>query len=102
MAGPGDIQITIAQQVLTGYQQQLHQQQPIVVGEHLASVDKTRSQEQETTIQALEKESPGIKIEEKQKREKRGLKRGRKKQKEQKEKEKVCDGIRGNILDVTG
>lgn len=98
MPGPADVQITIAQQVLTGYQQQLHQQQPIVISEQRLAMDKTKAQEAETTIESIEKGSSGIKIEKKRGRERGGIKKRRKKQEE----ERVSNGIRGKIIDVTG
>lgn len=103
MPGPFDIQITIAQQVQAGYQQQLHQQQPIVVGEHQLSADKTKTQEAETSIQALEKGGQGIEIEEKRSQVKRGVQKRKRKEKNEEEKEEMAsDGIRGKIIDVIG
>lgn len=103
MPGPFDVQITIAQQVQAGYQQQLHQQQPIVAGEHQLSVDKTKTQEAETSVQSLEKGSSGIKIEEKRRKEGRIVKKRRKKGEKGGEKEEmVSNGIRGKVIDVVG
>lgn len=103
MPGVSDVQITIAQQVQAGYQRQLHQQQPIVAGEHQLSADKTKTQEAETSVQALEKGGQGIKIEEKRSQMRKGVqKRRRKEKKEEEKEEKTFDGIRGKIIDVIG
>lgn len=103
MPGPADVQITIAQQVSTGYQQHIYQQQPIVITEQRLAIDKTKTQEQETTIQSLEGGGNGIKIGEKKAQGRMVKKRKRKeKQKEKKEEERISNGIRGKIIDVTG
>ncbi len=102
MPGPADVQITIAQQTSLSYQQQLHQQQPLVQGEHQLSADKAKSQREETAVQSLEKGAQGIKIEEKRGTRRFVKKRKKKEEKEEEKKEKVSNGIRGKIIDVIG
>ncbi len=104
MPGPLDVQITIAQQVTTAYQQQLHQQQPIVHQQHTGQTILQGAREEETQVQSVEKGGQEIRVEEKRGRERFFKKKRREGEEEEEEREEIAvpDEIRGKIIDVIG